>query len=256
MTRVTDKLSDKQLIDLANQQYDAKQKERRIATEVIDLISQGKVYPEGHRLRSGTIEMRYMTAYDEDILMTQSYIEKGIAINKLIEALIVSPVSFDEIAGIDVNGLIVAARILSYGKIYEVSVKSPTDEIIQDQIDLSQLEIKHLTIDSDENGEFDYIINDSNKIKFKFPKTNNLSEKRSEFLQHIIQEVNGNRDANYIAEWIRYDFTAIDSRKFVNYFVDNIPQVVTKSEFEYTTAEGKKETFEAGFQLGSDLFWF
>jgi len=185
MTRVTDKLSDKQLIDLANQQYDAKQKERRIATEVVDLISQGKVYPEGHTLRSGTIEMRYMTAYDEDILMTQSYIEKGIAINKLIEALIVSPVSFDEIAGIDVNGLIVAARILSYGKIYEVSVKSPTDEIIQDQIDLSQLEIKHLTIDSDENGEFDYdnVVEDPEIVERIFDDVGNI-----DYIYQVIQE--------------------------------------------------------------------
>ena len=248
MTRVTDKISDKQLINIAKQNYESEQTNRRIATEIFDLISEGKVYPEEHPLRSGKIEMRYMTAYDEDILMTQSYVQQGIALNKLLEALIVTPVSLDDIALVDRNGLIVAARILSYGKMYPVTVEAPTGEIIEDEIDLSQLKVQRLDIDSDKNGEFDYTVNDKTKIKFRFPTDIDITEKRSIFLNHAIREVNGSRGYKLCLYLKRV------SKKFIRYYVDKLPALLRDWTFEYKTAEGKKETFDARFQFGADLF--
>ena len=45
-----------------------------LPTETIELPSKGKFYPEGHPLASGTVEMKYMTAKEEDILTNQNYI--------------------------------------------------------------------------------------------------------------------------------------------------------------------------------------
>jgi hypothetical protein len=49
----------------------------KFPTETIELPSKGLLYPEGHPLRSGTIEMKYMTAKEEDILTNQNYISQG-----------------------------------------------------------------------------------------------------------------------------------------------------------------------------------
>ena len=52
-------------------------------TEVIDLPSKGKLYPESNPLSKGTIEIKYMTAKEEDILASQNLIKKGVVLDKL-----------------------------------------------------------------------------------------------------------------------------------------------------------------------------
>ena len=93
--------------------------EFKIPTEMVELPSQGVFYPEGHPLRKGTVEMKYMTAKEEDILTNQNYINKGIVIDKLLQALIQDEFDFNDLLIGDKNGLMVAARVLSYGKDYE-----------------------------------------------------------------------------------------------------------------------------------------
>ena len=61
--------------------------EFKFPTEVVELPSKGLVYPEGHILRSGKVEMKYMTAKEEDILTTQSYIKQGVVLDKLFQSL-------------------------------------------------------------------------------------------------------------------------------------------------------------------------
>ena len=65
-------------------------KKHDFPTEVIDLPSRGLLYPEDSALSSGKVEMKYMTAKEEDILTTQSYIKQGIVLDKLFQSLIVS----------------------------------------------------------------------------------------------------------------------------------------------------------------------
>ena len=71
--------------------------EFKFPTEVIDLPSKGLVYPESSPLSSGTIEMKYMSAKEEDILTNQNFIEKGIVIDKLLQSMIVSKVDYNEL---------------------------------------------------------------------------------------------------------------------------------------------------------------
>ena len=89
------------------------------STEIISLPSKGKLYLPNNPLSSGTVEMRYMTAKHEDILTNESYIKSGVVIDKLIEALIVSPINLDDVLIGDKNAILVAARVLGYGKDYE-----------------------------------------------------------------------------------------------------------------------------------------
>ena len=96
------------------------EQKQKFPTEIVDLPSEGKLYPKDSPLANGTIEMKYMTAKEEDILTNQNYIEKGIVIDKLIKALIVDKtIDYNEILLGDKNALLVAARILGYGKDYE-----------------------------------------------------------------------------------------------------------------------------------------
>ena len=87
-------------------------------TEIVELPSRGLLYPESNPLSSGKIEMKYMTAKEEDILTNQSYIENGTVIDKLLKSLIVSKINYDDLVVGDKNAVLVAARVLGYGADY------------------------------------------------------------------------------------------------------------------------------------------
>jgi len=116
-------------------------------TEVIDLPSKGKFYPVGHPLASGQIELKYMTAKEEDILTSQNLIQKGIVLDKLIDSLIVTKgVTHEDLLLGDLNAVMVASRILGYGKDYPVNVTCPKcGTSAEHVVDLSQLESKDIT---------------------------------------------------------------------------------------------------------------
>jgi len=87
-------------------------------TEEVTLPSKGLVYPEGNPLSKGVIEMKYMTAREEDILTNESFIKKGIVIDKLLQSLIVTPINYNDLISGDKNAIMIAARVLGYGKDY------------------------------------------------------------------------------------------------------------------------------------------
>ena len=90
----------------------------KMPTEVVDLPSKGLLYPKSNPLSSGTVEMKYMSAREEDILTNQSYIQKGVVLDKLLQTLIVSNVDYNDLIIGDKNAIMIAARILGYGKDY------------------------------------------------------------------------------------------------------------------------------------------
>jgi len=253
MGKLTDRYENQNLVDLAKQQYDTKQ-QNTIPAEIVSLTSEGKIYPKSSSLSSGKIEMRYMTAYDEDILTNASYLKEGVVLDKLVQELIVSDVNYNEIAQVDKDGLILSARILSYGAQYPVTVLDPkTKKELSRTVDLSKLQTKTLEITPDTNGEFEYKVN-KHTLKFKFP-TNSEHKKSntiSEFLKATITEVNGSRKQNNIEHFIQYEFLAIESRKFQLYIAENTPTILLEYEFEGDDGG----TFTAGFPIGTDLFWF
>jgi hypothetical protein len=115
--------------------------EYNFPTETIDLPSGGKLYPEGSPLRSGKLDIKYMTAKEEDILTSTNLIQKGIVIDKLMESLIVTPgVKPEDLLIGDLNAAMVAARILAYGKDYSIELGCGNCGIrFEHVVDLSKL---------------------------------------------------------------------------------------------------------------------
>ena len=95
--------------------------EHKFPTEVIDLPSEGKVYSKKSPLSSGQLELKYMTTREEDILMSENLIKKGVVIDKLLDSLIVTKgVKQEDLILGDKNAVLVASRILAYGPEYTV----------------------------------------------------------------------------------------------------------------------------------------
>ena len=93
--------------------------EFKFPTEEVELPSKGLVYPKDNPLSSGKIEMKYMTAKEEDILTNQNYIKQGVVVEKLLKSLIISKINYDDLIVGDKNAVLISARILGYGKDYE-----------------------------------------------------------------------------------------------------------------------------------------
>jgi hypothetical protein len=116
-----------------------------IPTEVIDLPSKGWFYPEGHPLASGKIEMKYMTAKEEDILASQNLIKQGVVIDKLLQSLIITRFNYNDLLTIDKNAVFIAARILAYGPSYDVEITCPNcGEKSKHSINLQEFEEKQI----------------------------------------------------------------------------------------------------------------
>ena len=113
-------------------------------TEVLSLPSQGLLYPEDSPLRSGTIDVKYMTAKEEDILTSTNLIEQGGVITRLLESVIADPkVKLNDMLVGDKNAIMVGTRILGYGKDYDITLTDPdTNERVEYSVDLSKLENK------------------------------------------------------------------------------------------------------------------
>ena len=143
--------------------------EFKFPTEVIDLPSKGLVYPESSPLSKGTIELKYMSAKEEDILTNQNFIEKGIVVDKLLQSMIVNKVNYDDLILGDKNAILIAARILGYGADYPVEVTDKYGRKIQTVMNLSELKNKPFKEELFEKGknEFNFILPQS-KVTITF----------------------------------------------------------------------------------------
>ena len=126
--------------------------EHKFPTEVIDLPSGGKVYGKESPLAEGKLEIKYMTTKEEDILMSENLIKKGVVIDKLLDSLIVTKgVKQEHLVLGDKNAVLVACRILAYGPEYTAEVTNPKnpDQQLQHTFDLSQCPFKTISEDID-----------------------------------------------------------------------------------------------------------
>ena len=260
MSKVTDRLDNKQIVELAKKQYEQEKQNSKFPANIITLPSHGKVYEETSALKSGKIEMRHMTAYDEDILSNSSYISEGVIFDKLLEALIVTPgVDISELVIGDKEWLLISARILGYGNEYPVSIiDSKTGKPISATMDLSKLKSREFDKASDDAGCFEYIVPSNNDvIKYKYlsaTDANKIDEQsiNSTFLKMSIHAINGDTDVNTIEDYLKYELRAMDSRKLRKYIVESAPGI----NYETEAVDDKGATHSATFQFKLDLFWF
>lgn len=250
--------------------------ENKFATEVIDLPSQGRFYPEANELSKGKLEIRYMTAKEEDILTSTNLIKKGLAIDMVLRSVVVTPINYDSLLVGDKNALMVATRILAYGKDYAVKITCPRCETETSKtIDLSQIQHKEVDLEKFPKGvnEFDFEL-PVQKVPIKFKFLNGTDEKAideeikglkkanvtgigselSTRFKHVIVALNNIRDMQKIREFVDKQFLAADSFALRTYM--NVIQPDVDMEFNYDCSNsdcGYEERMR--LPLTVEFFW-
>lgn len=245
----------------------------KFPTEMVDLPSKGLLYPESHPLASGQVEMKYMTAREEDILTNQNYIKQGIVIDKLLQSMLITKFDYNDLLIGDKDAIMLAARVLGYGKDYLFGYyPEHLDQEEKLTIDLTQIKEKSLKEDIILNkgiNEFKFILpNTGNEITFKLlthgdeqtiekeiqglkkidPKNN--FEVTARFRQMLLS-INGDYDKKTIREFIEYGFLAKDSRALREYLNTISPGIDLK--YNYVFEDGVME--DITIPIGINFFW-
>lgn len=275
MSKVTE-VSDEQLKAMVTGNYAnlAKEQAPDVPTEVIDLPSGGWFYPEGHPLASGKIEMKYMTAKEEDILTSQNLIRQGVVIDKLLQALIVDKFNYDDLLVIDKNALFIAARVLGYGKDYEVEVACPAcGEKSRHVVDLTTFESKDLDFSNFTKGQnaFNFTLPASKRVltlKFlthgdeknieqelkglkKLSSITKVDPELTTRLKYVITAVDGNENA-VTANFVN-NLLAADSFALRKYLKEITPDMDTT--FSYTCPHCGHENEKIQVPIDVSFFW-
>jgi hypothetical protein len=208
-------------------------------TQIISLPSEGKCYSTSNPLSAGTLEIKYMTAKEEDILSSQNLIRKGVVLDKLFESVVVQPgVNVDDLVIGDKNAVFLATRILGYGPEYEVEVTDPfSGERQKVTIDLSEIQTKDIDLS---------ILNPENRYEMELP----LSKKKITFklLTHrdekdinaeiqAMERLSKNKEmASDVSTRLKYMITSVDGdtdKTSINKFAKNMLAKDTRAFREY-----------------------
>jgi hypothetical protein len=246
--------------------------EVKFPTEDVNLPSKGYFYPKDNPLASGKVEMKYMTAREEDILTSPNLLKQGTAIDKLLEALIVDKkIKIADLLIGDKNALIVAARILAYGKQYDFTMFNEDGEETTATVDLTKLDDKE--IDTKELSE------GVNEFSFKLPNSQrdvslrlltHLDEKELEIeserlrkvssglvqtmtsrMKRIIVSVDGKSERAFINNFVDKELLSVDAlamRKFINSINPDVNMRTT------ATMEDGTES-EVAVEITAQFFW-
>ena len=267
-------MSDKQLKDIATAKYNTDAVDDTqvydFPTEIVDLPSKGLVYPEGHPLSKGTIEMKYMTAREEDILTNQSFIQNGVVLDKLFKALIVTPCEYNDLLLCDKNAIMIAARILGYGKDYSIKATSPSGEQIEHNVDLTKLGDKDIDWDIIKKGVNEFSVElpaakitvkvklltqrDQSKMDAELKGLAKLKKNPqvSTMMKYVIVDVDGESDNSKIRKFVDTKLLAIDSRAIRTFLKKITPEV----DLTVGVPDGDSgDTFRAPISIGLDFFW-
>jgi hypothetical protein len=244
----------------------------KLPTETITLPSKGLLYPAESPLSKGEVEMSYMSAKHEDILTNVNYIKNGTAIDKLLQALVVTPINFDDLIVGDKNAILVAARILGYGKDYPIKFFNASTRTEDDYtIDLTTLNEKEVDQSLFTSGKNEFVFTlpqSKNNITFKFltggdekkitQEINGLKKihpnesfELTTRLKYMITSIEGSREAKDIREFIDNYLTAQDSRAFREYYSQIMPDINLNITIEKNgyTQEG------VTVPIGINFFW-
>jgi len=240
--------------------------EFKIPTETVELPSKGLLYPKDSPLAEGKIELKYMTAKEEDILTNQNYIRQGTVIDKLLQSLIVTKINYNDLLVGDKNAIMVAARILSYGSKYNFVYDG-----VEQEIDLSSIDNKPLSEEFQNTKENNFTFtlpHSGNVITFKLltQKDDGLIDKEIEGykkldklssrdlttrMKYMILSVNGDTSKSTISSFVDNAFLAKDAKAFREYYNKINPGINTTIQYEFI--EGMTEDLE--IPINANFFW-
>ena len=245
--------------------------ELKLPTEMVSLPSKGLLYPKESPLAKGEIEMKYMTAKEEDILTNSNFIRQGVVIDKLLQSLIVTPINYDDLLIGDKNAILIAARILGYGADYQFKYTNERGQELEASVDLSKLEEKKVDESLFKLGVNDFTFSlpkSGNTVTFKLlthgderkieqeikglQKVNpNGSYDVTTRLKYMITSVNGNREQKSIRDFVDTYLLAPDARALREYYAKIQPDIEMKfiPEDESYTGEG------IAIPISLNFFW-
>ena len=237
--------------------------EFKLPTELVSLPSKGLFYSKDNPLSSGQVEIKYMTAKEEDILTNANYINDGTVLDKLMKSLIVSDINYNDLLIGDKNAIMVASRILGYGKEYKFSYQGE-----EHTVDLSQLENKVIdeSLFTPGNNSFNFTLpttdinitfkllthGDEVKISQEIKSLKKINSKSSPELttrlKYMITSVDGSSESKDIREFIDNYLLAQDARALRNH-ISKIQPDVDLTFFHERTGE------RASLPIGLSFFW-
>jgi hypothetical protein len=234
--------------------------ELKFPTEEVELPSKGLIYSKDNPLSNGKVEIKYMTAKEEDILSNSAYIQKGIVLDKLLESVVVSKINTSDLVIGDKNALLIATRILGYGKDYKFTLDGK-----EETIDLTKLENKPFEIAEEGKNEFSFTLphsgtnitykilngHDEKKVEREIQGLKKLSPESSPELstrlKYIITSVEGDSEAKTVRDFVDNYLLARDSRAFREHVKQTQPDV------DLTVVLDSGE--EVSVPIGLSFFW-
>lgn len=235
----------------------------KLPTETIQLPSKGLLYSTDNPLSSGEIEIKYMTAKEEDILTNANYINNGTVLDKLMKSLIVSDINYNDLLIGDKNAIMIAARILGYGKDYKFTYQGENHTV-----DLSTLENKNLdeSLFTRGNNRFSFTL-PATKVNIEFKllthgdevaisqEIKGLKKINSEStadlttrLKHMILSIDGSEEKADVRKFVDNYLLAQDARALRNYINEIQPDV------DLTFFRGRTEE-KTAIPIGLSFFW-
>jgi len=245
-----------------------------IPVEVVPLPSGGKVYPVGHSFHATTqVEIKSMTAREEDILTSRALLKKGTVISELIKScLIDKSVNPNDLLTGDRNALMVAIRITGYGQEYDAEIQCAECEVKSaQQFNLAALPIRSLELEPSEQGmnSFEFLLPHCKKtVKFKFMSGRDeeeivaTSERQKKVgiqsdaavttgLLYSVIAIDGITDRGKISNFVKM-MPARDSLALRNYIRDNEPGIIMKQE---VICDSCGHSEEVSMPIGTSFLW-
>ena len=247
-----------------------------IPVETVPIPSEGKVYDVNSPLYGKqTLDIKAMTAQEEDILSSRALIKKGTVITHLLQSCITEPgISVQDMLVGDRNALMVAVRITGCGADYSAEVTCPEcNARNRERFNLGDLPIKRLQIDPIQQGQniFSFTLPVTKKeVHFKFltgrdeEEMSLIAERKKAALPEMqgenlvtsrlaraIVSVDGITDKNKINLFVN-KMPAQDSRKLRAFMDANEPGV---DMVGWLTCASCGESSEVGLPLGASFFW-
>lgn len=244
-------------------------------TEVVSLPSKGVLYPKDSILSTGQLNMKYMTAKEEDILTSQNLIKTGVVIDRLLQSLVVDNVDLGDLLIGDKNAVLIAARILAYGPAYEAEITCPSCGSKTNQvIDISKFDEKSLedgTYTPNTNEFYFDLPASKQRIGFRFltsadekiieeelkglkklSKITGIDPDMTTRLRHIVTSVDGNSDPLVIRNFVD-TMLSRDSLAFRKHISSIMPDIDMTFNYECSNC-GHNEP-NLGMPMTVSFFW-
>ena len=239
----------------------------KFPTEMVELPSKGYFYVDGHPLSEGKVEVKYMTAKEEDILTSQNLIQQGTVIEVLLQSLIVDKaIDIDDMLIGDKNAIMVASRVLGYGKDYEFTYDGE-----EQTVDLSKLEPRDI--------DFSKFTRGTNKFSFELPNSERIivfklldgkdekkidtevkskqkisKEQSTELttrLKIMLFSVDGKSEKSHINNFVDNEFLSVDSLAFRQYLTSITPDV----NMTTMVTDSSRKEIEVTIPVTLRFFW-